>query len=110
MQGFLALSVIGQLVRAASRVMSTATSKDRRAVFKGLAALFAVLGIWWGGGTLLSLIQGFAEHEEYHKQEFEEALPMLSLLTAMGMTFLLVAWIFWRAARRAAKHKHDHAA
>jgi hypothetical protein len=35
---------------------------------------------------------------------------MLSLLTAMGMTFLLVAWIFWRAARRAAKHKHDHAA
>ena len=80
--------------------MSPGISESRCTTFKILAVVFAMLGTLWGGAMAFTLIQGFADHGEYHRREFEEALPMLILLTAVGLGFLIAAWLFWRASRR----------
>jgi hypothetical protein len=84
--------------------MSIQNPNSRRSVFRAFSVVCAVLGLWWGGGMLLTLGYGFAERDGYHRREFEEALPMLSLLTIIGISFLVAAWFFWRASRRCATH------
>ena len=71
-----------------------ANHPNGRAVFRKLSAVFGVLGVYWGGGMLMHLVHGFAETDGYHKREFNEALPMLILLTLVGIGFLVAAWFF----------------